>query len=159
VTGDEPIHYDLVVYAEYSQFYLSDDDILADTASPAFWSQDALQRRLAVAPPGLIGVGTATYDDVAVSLDVVDLSPGDDFDGWDQVVEASLQLNSGQLKIAGPLPHAPDVSFRVNVVPGTYRVRVYYGGLRVPGAEHYHIVMWRETTYDGPLILHAQTQP
>jgi hypothetical protein len=153
--SDGPTRYDLTVYAEYSQFYLGDSDFMADTASPDFWSQTALQRRLAISPPGLIGVGTARYDDVPVAIDVLAGPSSRDIDGWDQVLEASVAIPTGRLVIDGPISYQPGTSFEVDLPPGTYRARVYFGGLTTPDQDHYRVALWLQPMYDQPVILKA----
>ena len=125
--SDGPTHYDLMVYAEYSQFYLGDSAFTADTGSPDFWSPVALQRQLAIARPSLIGVGAARYDDVPVAVDTLAGPPSDDGDAWDQIVEASIEIPTGRLVIDGPISWRPGSSFEIDLAPGTYRARVYYG--------------------------------
>lgn len=152
MTGDSSTHYDLTIYAEYSQFYLGDSAFHADTGSPDFWSPTALQRRLAVARPSLIAVGTSRYDDVPVVLDLLDGSPSQDVDGWDQVVDASIQIPTGRLVIDGPISWQPGTSFEIDLAPGTYRARVYYGGLTTPEQDHYLIALWPSTSYEEPSV-------
>jgi hypothetical protein len=160
MTPDGSAHYDLTVYAEYSQFYLGDSAFNADTGSPDFWSPDAIQRRLAVARPSLIGVGTSRYDDVPVVVDVLAAPPSDDLDAWDQVVEASIEVPTGRLVIDGPISWQPGDSFEVDLAPGTYRARVYYGGVGTPDVDHYRIALWPTHGYDEPQVLRAaQTDP
>ena len=153
MTTDSSTHYDLTVYAEYSQFYLGDSAFNADTGSPDFWSPTALQRRLAVARPSLIGVGTSRYDDVPVALDLLDGPPSEDVDGWDQVVDASIQVPTGRLVIDGPISWQPGTSFEIDLTPGTYRARVYYAEINSTDQDHYRIALWPTAMYDEPLVL------
>jgi len=127
-----------------------------DTADPDFWSADAFRRKLAVAPPGLIGVGTARYDDVPVVVEVVSQPPVDEPQGWDQVVEASLELPSGKLAIDGCLSYEPTTSPHIELAPGTYRVRVYYAGQNTVDEDWYRVVLWPQSPYEPPRILRQQ---
>lgn len=55
---------------------------------------------LAVAP-GVIGVGTVRNMDVPVELEVLYSQPDDNLEEWDHVTEASLDVPSGRIIIAG----------------------------------------------------------
>ena len=90
------------VIAWHRQFYLLDPDQPGDTASPAFWTQEAFDSRLAV-QPGVLGVGTYTNGEVPVTVEVLDAEPTLSLNGWDHVAEASLELSRGRLTIAGCL--------------------------------------------------------
>jgi hypothetical protein len=72
-------------------------------------------------------------------------------------VEASINISSGRVVIAGCTDYFPD-AIRIPVEPGTYRVRIYYGGLAsisedgLEGEDHYQVVLWPEK-YSAPKIL------
>jgi hypothetical protein len=62
------------------------------------------------------------------------------------VNEATIDVPSGRLSLGG----VGDLSdtLRIDVDPGSYRVRVYYGNLTsliksAPNNEHYKLIMWR----------------
>ena len=156
--------YTFEVYADHSQFYVGDSAFDGDTAADTFWNDEAFARRLAIAPPSLIGVSTDLYGTVPVMIEVRQTAPGDDTAGWDHVVEASLELPSGRLAIDGCLDYRPEASRyamaehetspHISVSPGSYRVRVYYGnldsihevttpdGVAEVSDEHYRLVLW-----------------
>jgi hypothetical protein len=71
------------VTAWHRQFYSLDPDQPGDTASPAFWTQEAFDSRLAV-QPGVLGVGTDTNGEVPVTVEVLDAEPTLSMNGWDQ---------------------------------------------------------------------------
>ncbi|MBV9892621.1 MAG: hypothetical protein JO020_00455 [Chloroflexi bacterium] len=148
-------HYDFTIYAEYSQFFLGDSGFNGDTASPDFWTEPALQRRLAIVPPSLIAVGTGRYDYVPVSVDVVSQVPSPETTGWNQIVEASIDIPSGRLVVDGPTLWDPGSSPEINLPPGTYRARVMYGALHVPESDYYSVILWRDAQYSPPLVVLA----
>jgi hypothetical protein len=115
------------VTAWHRQFYLLDPDQPGDTASLAFWTQEAFDSRLAV-QPGVLGIGTDTNGEVPVTVEVFDAEPTTSLNGWDHVAEASLELSTRHLSIAG----CPDMDVPIATIslgPGWFRVRIYSAGL------------------------------
>lgn len=151
------------VYADYQQFYVGDSTFAGDTGTADFWSSEANERGLAIAAPSLLGVETHRYDWVPVVVEVEDAPPADDLEGWDRVVEASLEIPSGRLAIDGCLSYAPEglpyqpdgshVSPHIDVPPGIYLARVYWGGLDRIDEDHYRIVLWPQRPYAEPRVL------
>lgn len=158
------------LYADHYQFYVGDSESDADTSAPDFWSDDAFERRLAVGA-GLLAVGTEVYGTVPVEVELLDFAQVADLRGWDHVVEASLHVPSGLIAIDGCLNYVPrdlpHIGYRspvLEVAPGRYRARIYYGNLgslRVEQThygeeevsdEHYRIVLWPAPHAD-PAIL------
>jgi hypothetical protein len=133
------------LFADYFQFYLQDESAEGDLS--ASWTQEAVDRLLAVAP-GTIGVGTVRNMTVPVVVEVADTQPDEDMTEWDQVNECSLEVQSGRIVIAGCTDYFPDAA-RIEVSPGPYRARLYYGSLDalskdgLDGDDHYKIVLWR----------------
>ncbi len=148
------ISYTLNLFADYHQFYLQDEQ--AETDTPDDWGKQLTTQMIAV-DPGIVGIGTARNLTVPVRVDLLDTRPDDDFDGWDHVAEASLDASSGQIVIAGCVDYFPEAK-RLPVSPGSYRVRVYYGGLNtlredgLDGEDHYHVVLWPEK-HQSPQVL------
>ena len=153
-----PISYTLNLFADYYQFYLR-DEVEAEEDQPADWGDLLVTQMIAVAP-GIIGVGTARNTRVPVSIDVVATRPDDDFTGWDRVTEASLEVPSGRIVVAGTSDYFPEAQ-RIPVPPGSYRVRICSGGLGsisangLDGEDHYHVVIWPEGEAEDrpPVIL------
>lgn len=142
----------LDLYADYNQFYLGDASFQADTAAPDFWSADAFARKLAISPPGLIGVGTVRYDTVPVVVEVHSTPPMEKQGQWDHVVEASLELPSGRLVIDGCTSYRPETSPHIELSPGTYRVRICYAGQDTVDEDWYRVVLWPHSPYEAPRI-------
>jgi hypothetical protein len=134
-------------YAGYRQFYLSSDRRNPGIAEPEFWTEEASRERLAVAPFTL-AIGTDTYGEVPVDVEVLDSASQLSIDDWDHVVEASFEVTSGVIEVSG----CPDseMSARIEVEPGIYIVRVFCRGLsEAPddsgtySGDSYLIQLWR----------------
>jgi hypothetical protein len=165
-----------VVYAGNHQFYLEDADARAayaamdyQVAAQDLWKPGDSANMLSVIP-GKVAVGTGSYDNVRVTIDLFDQKPAEDLTDWDHVTEATLELSSGQLEIYG-CPD-PDVVGTIQVPSAVYRLRIHYGNLEAselggaasnegteeePGEEevapdHYRIVLWPEA-FSPPRIL------
>jgi len=116
--------YDLKLFADYQQFSLQDEEAQGDLEQS--WTEEATARLLAVGD-GIIGVGTVRPSDVPVALLVLEGPPELDKQS-DLIVEASLDVPSGVIVIAGCTDYFPDAQ-RVSIESGRYRVRVTYRGL------------------------------
>src|SRR5262249_30898595 len=150
-------------------FYLGDGRFDGDTAAEDFWGPKSYRRRLAISPPSLLGIATNRYDDVSVTVEVRKSppEPDEDLGPWDHVVEASLDIPSGRVAIVGCLSYRPEssplrraddtVSPHISVWPGSYRVRIYSGGLGTDEEERYRIVMW-PAPLDEPVVLRDWTE-
>lgn len=142
------------VFADYHQFYLQDEEV--ETDPPDDWGEQITTHMIAV-DSGIVGIGTVRNMTVPVRVDLLATRPDDDFGMWDHVAEASLEVPSGQIVIAGCSDYFPEAR-RLPVPPGWYRVRVYYGGLNtlsedgLDGEDHYQVVLWHEK-YRSPEIL------
>ena len=136
--------YKLSLFADYFQFYIQDEAATGDLSDS--WNDEATARLLAIAQ-GVIGIGTVRNMDVPVILEVHDKKPQDDLDDWDYVVEASIEVMSGRLVIAGCTDYFPE-AIRIEVLPSCYRVRVSYNGLNsisddgLSGDDIYRIQLW-----------------
>jgi hypothetical protein len=144
------------LFADYFQFYLQDESAPGDLS--ASWTQEAVDRLLAVAL-GTIGVGTVRNMTVPVIVEVGDTEPDEDVTKWDQVNECDFEVQSGRVVVAGCTDYFPEAA-RIDLAPGSYRARVYYGGLDalsddgLDGQDHYKIVLWRSVP--GPLKILKQ---
>jgi hypothetical protein len=133
------------IYAGYHQFYLSrDEESLVGSGGESFWTVESI-RSLLAAGPGLLGIGTATFGHVPVSVEISRKAPEAETTGWDHVTEASIDLRTGRLYLAGcPSGSAGSIS----VIPGVYRVRIHSASLGAAdgemGHDHYRIVLWPE---------------
>jgi hypothetical protein len=82
---------------------------------------------------------------VPVEIGLLVRPPTGGLDDWDHVVEASLELPSGNLECHECTGGSID---RWRVTPGPYRVRAYFGGLGtidrhgIEGGDHYKVELW-----------------
>lgn len=135
-------HFDL--FADYHQFYLQDERVDGNLGDS--WTPEATDRLLAITE-GTIGVGTVRNMTVPVDIEVLDAEPQSSFDEWDQVNECSIDVKSGRIVVAGCTDYFPGAA-RIQVAPGVYRARIYYGKLDVlsedglEGEDHYRVVLW-----------------
>jgi len=132
------------LFADYFQFYLQDEKVSGDLSDA--WREEAVKNLLAIAP-GTIGVGTVRNMDVPVEVELFESAPMETFEAWDQVNECDLEIRSGTIVIAGCTDYFPEAA-RIQVEPGTYRARIYYGELNslsedgLDGDDHYKVALW-----------------
>ena len=135
----------LELFADYFQFYLQDDDINAGDLSD-IWTPEAMEIRIALAPR-FVGITTARNMVVPVEVVVQDTPPVDDLDAWDHVAEASLDIFTGRIVVAGCTDYFW-TAVRIEVAPGTYAIRAYFAGLGtldatgIEGSDRYTVVLW-----------------
>jgi hypothetical protein len=140
------------LFADYHQFYIQDETSAGDLSDA--WTPEAVDRLLALAP-GIVGVGTVRNMFVPVDVAILTRPPADDLDPWDRVNECSVEFTSGRAVIAGCTDYLPDAA-RIDVAPGLYRARIYYGALDsvsddgLDGRDHYRIALWPGG--QGPLL-------
>lgn len=131
--------YNLTIFADYHQFYIQDEK--ADGNLSESWTEEATTNLLAHAP-GTIGIGTIRNSDVPVMIEVIKSAPDDTISAWDQVIECSIDINSGKIVVAGCTDYFPDAQ-RIPVKQGCYRARIYYGNLNpADNNDHYKIILW-----------------
>lgn len=144
----------LDVFADYYQFYLRDEQTEEDT--PENWGEQLTTDRIAIGP-GIIGVSTVRNTRVPVHIDLFSHQPNTKFDVWDHIAEASVEVPSGRIVIAGSSDYFPTAQ-RLSVRPGSYRVRVQYSGLRtvsengLEGEDQYYVLIWPDQ-YRTPHIM------
>jgi hypothetical protein len=83
---------------------------------------------LAVAD-GVVAVCTARIGDVPVAVEVSGDEPPADRDAWDHIAECSISLDVGGMLLAGGTDFILDEAHQIDLPPGSYRVRVSFGGL------------------------------
>jgi len=101
--------------------------------------------------------------DGVVPLDLIVWSspPDADFCGWDNVVEASLDLPSGCVIGVAPQSSGDD-GMRVILPAGMYCARIYAGGVdtvdgyNMEGQDHYCVALW-PVHFAVPALLHGES--
>lgn len=145
------------LFADYFQFYIQDENaegIIGDS-----WSEEAVDRLLALAP-GTLGVGTVRNMTVPVTINIFDSEPGmlADNEHIAQINECDLETNTGRLVVAGCTEYFAG-AMRIDLTPGIYRARIYYGNLDklsedgLDGEDFYEIHLWRTNENKGLLII------
>lgn len=148
------LSFQLSLFADYFQFYIQDESVPGDLSDA--WTTEATDRLLAVVP-GTIGIGTVRNTDVPVTVEIHSDLPPDDQRHWDHVVEASLDVPSGRIVVAGCTDYFPDAK-RIEVTPGCYCARVSYGSLGslsedgLSGDDHYRVQLWPGRLTDTKII-------
>lgn len=138
--------YELDLDTDYSQFYLVDGDDLY--SSEQFWydEEDFISR---IDPSsGIIGILTERCGLMKVTVDVVDKKPElENQDSYDHIVECSLEIKSGHLKIKD-CPNFQTIK-DIKLPLGYYRVRFYSANFSTvdsdySGDDYYKLVLWKE---------------
>jgi hypothetical protein len=144
---------DLIVFADYHQFYLQDDDVRFGDLSDA-WTPEATDRLMAVADH-VVGIGTVRNMEVPVHLAIVAELPDLDSSQWDRVNRSSLVCDTGRIVVAGCTDYFPDAK-RIEVKPGTYDVLVGYKNLEslsedgLEGDDSYHVFLALSSSASPP---------
>lgn len=152
--------YSFTLFADYHQFYLQDEQ--ADGNPSDCWTEQAVENLLALAT-GTIGVCTVRNMDVPVAVEIHDAIPEEDLSVWDHVMECGIELESGRIVIAGCTDYFPEAE-RIDVQPGKYRARIYYGALDslsedgLDGDDHYKIALWRSENAAVKIIKKRNSQ-
>lgn len=144
------------VFADYNMFFL-----LADGTRPAELpaaSLNALLADLIAAGPGFVVIGTVRRMDVAVTVEVLTEAPQDQQAAWDHVTEAGIRTGTGTLRL-GWGTSEPGGEPRIDVAPGSYRVRVCSSGFDtvsedgLDGDDRYRLVLWPAEP-ESPCVVH-----
>jgi|GEM_PF-6865952 len=129
-----------------NRFYLR-DAALETVDADALWTPETVEKRITVAP-GLIGVGTWASGYIPVTVDLTSAAPlRGDGEIWRFTQDAIVTFRGDALILEGDLFEPLGW---VAVSPGTYRVRVYFGGGSAVdpgnrGLDYYQIRLWPET--------------
>ncbi|MFI6509846.1 hypothetical protein ACIBCT_19765 [Streptosporangium sp. NPDC050855] len=132
------------VLAYCGQFYLQDLEAHGvwmrshaedDQHPPAGWTEEAVYVHRIGVQPHSIAIGTARSDMVETTLLFHPTAPMASLEEADHVVEADIELPTGDLAVYGPAD-GPGQERHVNVAAGRYRVRVSYTPSAPPASEH-----------------------
>lgn len=139
---------------DYGQFYLNDKDE-GDTGSEDFWSDEALNDKLAV-EKGILGISIENSEGIVkCELEILNSkSLISDFSYFDHVVEASLEIKTGFLQI-NDCPFS-NLVLEEKIEIGIYRVRVYFKNLESAYSENpedfYKIEIWKDIFSDRKVL-------
>jgi hypothetical protein len=134
-------HYE--IFADYHQFYLMDAEEYPNALED--YTDEDVRRRIK-AENHIVVIQPERKMTVPVDLEIIDSPPQDDFEDWQHVAEASLDLPSGKLRVEECLGEVKDT---ITLPPNSYRIRAYYGELDklsfdgLEGRDHYKIVIWQ----------------
>jgi len=141
------------LFADFHQFYLWDRNFpLLDDIEP--YTDDDVQRRLKTAPHVVI-INPERNMTVRVTVEIHDTEPSLKEDAWDHIVEASLNLPTGNLQV-----HECTGGLVADLIlePGWYRVISFHGGFAtindtgLEGDDHYLAVLWPAPESDVKVI-------
>ncbi len=141
------MNFELKFTTDFGQFFIKDKNVIGNTGSENFWSNEAFSNKLAV-EEGILGVSIANDEGkVKCEFKILDSKNSIiDFSHFDHVVEASIKVNSGVLQVLD-CPHS-EIELETVIEKGDYRVRVYFLNLNSANDEipidFYKIEMWKE---------------
>ncbi len=154
--------YDFSIFAEHFQFYVQDKNTEEDLS--IYWDEDSRQALVSFLNE-IVGIATVRSMEVPVSLKILEDEPKQEhLDDWDHVVQGSVSIPSGKLLITGPVS-GDDEALNIDVVPGTYGLRAYYGSLDevdsegFEGDDFYQISMWKTDEPPAPEVLKRWLPP
>ena len=133
---------------QYFQFFIQDpiaerDDVLGPSTS------DALEEEGVACGKGIVVVSVKSeYTTIPVVVEYDQEAPEVGFGAWDRVVECGLDICSNEIAFVRCPDGAREGSFgSLEVRPGTYRVRICFGGQSIVNAnghtgDHYAVQIW-----------------
>ena len=148
------MNHKLDFYTEYHQFYISDKESPKETNKDSFWTDEAIQSRLAIGE-GILGVSVECYGPVKGELILLESKKDQiDYKQYDHIVEGGLSVQSGVLQVLDCA--SSHVELEVKVMPGKYRVRIYSLNLASvvgdSGNDYYKIEIWPDTNISRTLL-------
>lgn len=152
--------FELKFTTDYGQFYISDKNAKGNTGSESFWTDEAFADKLAI-EDGIIGVGIANDEGIVnCEFEILDSeSLIKDFAEFDHIVEASINIHSGNLQVLD-CPNS-EIEIETEIENGEYRIRVYSLNLETAFNENpndcYKIEMWKEV-YSTRNVLKRYTE-
>src|SRR5687768_4229634 len=104
------------IFADYYTVYLVDEGM--EWYHPDMWSETVYDNERVAVAPGVIGISTARNMTVPVEVEILESEPQEPSEGWDQVVDCSIEIQSGKLAIGGP--GLDDDAPSTQIKPATY---------------------------------------
>jgi len=152
----------LEIFADYYQFYLSDE--VATFRLENIWHDPQSVLDMIDAGPGEVAVGTVRNFTVPVTVRIFDSDPEYNPDQWDHITEASLEITSDRLVVMGCTDYEPYAK-RIAVEPGLYRVRVHYADLDsvaqngLDGDDYIEVVLWQDEPVEPRVLKRSDAAP
>jgi len=151
-----PSAHHFVVFADYFQFVVQDENSGVDFAS--IWTPQALDMALATGGTAICP-GTLRNVEVQVVVHVVDSEPDVSLTEVDHAVEASLELPSGTVVVMSCTAYFPDAP-RFKVPAGAYRALSFMKGVAgiqsewEPADDRYIVYLWPGEPREAKLLKH-----
>jgi hypothetical protein len=147
-------HYE--IFADYHQFYLMDAEIHPN--APTEYTDKDIQHKIKT-EDNIVVIMPERNRSVPAELEILDSAPIDNFEDWQHIAEAGLELSSGKLLIEECCGTSID---KILLPPNTYRVRAYFANLDklsfdgLDGDDHYKIVIWSAPFEDVKVLKQYQ---
>ena len=144
------MRYKLNFYTQYSQFYLSGDNI-----SPNLdWDENGYNERLGVFK-NLLGVYTECYGNVRGEISILKEENTEiDYNLYDHIVEGGLEVKKDKTQIIDCPNNS--VELEIPIQAGLYRVRVYSSNLSNvdgdDGDDYYKIEIWKDDNLERKVL-------
>lgn len=138
-------HQELMVYADYYQFYFCEQSSRCDTA--VIWDQPGSAAHMLAHEPDFLAVGTKRYAEVPVVIELYDKAPRQRKKGVERMNECELSIKTvaviGNYISLGELIPLPFIA------AGQYHVRILYERLSTVvddwnGQDKYCIQLWQK---------------
>jgi hypothetical protein len=108
---------------------------------------------------GLVAVATARWGgETTVEVEVLDHPPAIDLHAWDRIVECSIDVPSGRLRVYS-VEEDLDAAPTIDLAPGNYLILVQSADLdTVPddtgteGDDHYRLTLWPGSPVEPRMI-------
>jgi hypothetical protein len=155
-------------YADYLQFVVQDAHAEVGVIDGDSWDKAVKGWRIAVERHA-VSVGTARIDVVPVVLELRGQPPDcGSFEGFDHVVEADIDVPSGELAVTGAT-QLPSQVEPIRLTPGRHRIRIGYAptDYRPAGSDDdepgdyltYEIALWPVAVESAVVVLKQGPEP
>lgn len=154
------------LYASHHQFIVQ-DSVLPVEGDYGVWNDpETLRRGLAVCSSHELAVGTRSYGEVSVQVQLSKGEPAPPTGEWQHVAEASLHVDSGKVLFLTVANAGTGDVPSVSLEPGVYRIRVLRKGLETVsdeteiGDERVLVLAWQSSERAPELLLeHPRSSP
>jgi hypothetical protein len=116
------------IFADYHMVFIQDENACKNATDISDIITDQACKDMLAPGQETIIVMTARNMTVPFEIEICDHQPIDNLDKWNQVAECGIDIPSGEIVIYGTTDDT-STSPRISLPPGSYRARIYYGGL------------------------------